>query len=119
VDRIRPYLPVGAPFAPRPISDEEVTALITRGVPPAARRYQARVVVHAPAPTIAERIGPWVGTVEADGNDRCILNTGADSLELMAVHLGMLDADFTVSDPPELVTHLRSLAERYARATEP
>jgi predicted DNA-binding transcriptional regulator YafY len=117
VDRVRPWLPVGGRFTPRPISDEEVQALVSRGVPPAARRYQARVVVHAPALTIADRIGPWVGTVEADGEDRCILEAGADSLELLAVHLGMLDADFRVTEPPELVGHLRSLAERYGRAT--
>ena len=118
VDRIRPYLPLGARFAPRPISDDEVAALVARGVPPAARRYQARVIVHAPAPMIAERIGPWVGTVVADGEARCILDTGADSLELLAVHLGMLEADFTVREPPELVAHLRSLADRYARAID-
>jgi hypothetical protein len=89
----------------------------SRGIPPTARRYQAQVLVDAPAPVIAERIGPWVGTVEADGDDRCFLDTGADSLELLAVHLGMLDADFAVTDPPELVDHLRLLALRYGRAT--
>ena len=60
----------------------EVAALVARGVPPAARRFQARVIVHAPAATIAERIGPWVGTVEAIDEERCILDTGADSLEI-------------------------------------
>ena len=68
---------------------------------------------------LGERIGPWVGTVVADGDERCSLETGADSLELLAVHLGMLDADFSVTEPPELVGHLRSLAERYGRATAP
>jgi len=29
----------------------------------------------------------------------------------------MLGADFEVSEPPELVDHLRALAERYRRAT--
>ena len=85
-----PYLPLGPRFAPR-------THLRRGGDGPGlarraagGRRYQARVVVHAPAPAIADRIGPWVGTVEADGDARCILDTGADSLELLAVHLGML-----------------------------
>src|SRR3954451_17129105 len=78
VDRLRPYLPLGARFTPRPLSDVEVQALISRGIPPAARRYQARVRVDAPASVIADLIGPWVGTVEADGHDRCILDTGAD-----------------------------------------
>jgi hypothetical protein len=29
----------------------------------------------------------------------------------------MLGADFEVSEPPELVDHIRALAERYRRAT--
>ena len=31
--------------------------------------------------------------------------------------LGMLGADFEVTEPPELVAHLRALAGRYHRAT--
>ncbi len=119
VDRLRPYLPLGARFPPRALSDEAVQALVSRGVPPTARRFQARILIHAPAATIAERIGPWIGTVEADGEERCFLDAGADSLEAMAFHLGMLEADFTVTEPPELVLHLRSLADRYGRATAP
>ena len=36
------------------------------------------------------------------------------TLDALAVHLGMLGADFEVSDPPELVDHIRVLAGRYA-----
>jgi hypothetical protein len=46
----------------------------------------------------------------------CLLDTGADSLEMMAVYLGTLGVDFTVADPPELIDHVRALANRYARA---
>lgn len=116
VDRIRPHLPAGPRFAPRDLSDDDVAALVSRGVPTAARRHRARVTVHAPAAAISERIGPWVGTVEAVDDASCILDTGADTLEIVAVYLGMLDADFTVIEPPELVAHLRALAGRYERA---
>jgi hypothetical protein len=44
------------------------------------------------------------------------LATGADSVETVAVYLGLLDADFTVREPPELVARLRMLAGRYRRA---
>ena len=117
VDRIRPHLSAGPQFRPRDLSDDSVVALVSRGVPPDARRYQARVIVHADAATIAERIGPWAGTVEVVDEDTCILTTGHDSLEILAVYLGMLDADFVVTDPPELVTRLELLAGRYARST--
>jgi hypothetical protein len=36
---------------------------------------------------------------------------------MMAVYLGLLDADFTVAEPVELVDHLRRLAERYREST--
>jgi len=31
----------------------------------------------------------------------------------------MLDADFTVTEPPELLTHLNKLSERFLRAVAP
>ena len=47
---------------------------------------------------------------------RCVLDTGADELDILAVQLGLLNVDFIVTEPPELVVHLRALGERYARA---
>jgi predicted DNA-binding transcriptional regulator YafY len=118
VDRMHPRLSSGPRFAPRDLSDEAVVALVSRGVPAAARRFQARVTVRAPAATIAERIGPWVGTVEAVDDATCLLETGADTLEILAVYLGMLDAEFSVIDQPELRAHLEALAGRYARSVQ-
>jgi hypothetical protein len=54
--------------------------------------------------------------VEARDAATCVLHTGSDSLESLAVHLGMLGVDFEVADPPELVEHIALLARRYARA---
>jgi predicted DNA-binding transcriptional regulator YafY len=116
VDRIAPGLSLGTRFSPRELSDADVEALVSRGVPHAARGFQARIVVHAAATTLAERIGPNAGTVTAIDDGMCLLATGADSLEMMAVYLGTLGVDFTVADPPELIDHVRVLARRYARA---
>lgn len=60
-----------------------------------------------------ERINPAVGVVEPVDAHTCVL----DTLDSLAVHLGMLGYDFTVTEPAELVAHLRDLAARYARAT--
>jgi predicted DNA-binding transcriptional regulator YafY len=116
VDRMRPGLSTGARFTARPLTDAEAEALVARGVPPEARKFQARIVVHAPAQQIAERIGPWIGSVEALDDDRCVLVTGAERVEDIAVHLGWLGCDFQVTEPPELVNTLRALAARYAAA---
>ena len=116
VDRIQEHISRGAPFKPRELSDAEVETLVSRGVPHAARRYQARVVVHVAAATLNEKIGAWVGTVTAIDDVTCVLDTGADSLEMMAVYLGTLGVDFTVAEPLELIDHVRALSERYVRA---
>jgi predicted DNA-binding transcriptional regulator YafY len=115
-DRITPRIPTGPRFAPRPLPADDVTAYVSGRVSAAAWRYRARVVVHAPADEIASRITPAAGHVEARDAGSCVLDTGSDSLESFAVHLGMLGADFEVVDPPELVDHITLLAERYARA---
>jgi len=72
--------------------------------------------VHAPAHAVLDRINPAVGTVEVVDEVTCVLDTGADTLETLAVHLGMLGVDFTVAGPPELVRHVRELSARYGRA---
>jgi hypothetical protein len=62
------------------------------------------------------RINPAVGVVEAIDDNTCVLVTGADSVETVAVYIGMLGIDFTATEPPELVAHLATLARRYAHA---
>ncbi|OUC94843.1 helix-turn-helix transcriptional regulator [Streptosporangium minutum] len=117
VDRIRPRTPTGPRFTPRDLPDDDVAAYVSRRVSAAAWRYQAQVIVHAPAEVIADRIGPAAGTVERLDERTCVLHTGADTVEALGVYLGLLGADFDVTGPPELLMHLRRLAHRYTRAT--
>jgi predicted DNA-binding transcriptional regulator YafY len=107
----------GDPFTPRPLPGGDATAYVARGASAAAWRWRARVVVDAPAEAVVERVNPAVGVVTPLGPSSCELATGAASLDDLAVHLGMLGAGFHVSEPPELVAHLRALAARYAAAT--
>jgi predicted DNA-binding transcriptional regulator YafY len=117
VDRIREGMSPGPRFTPRELTDAQVEALVSRGVPVEARRHQARVLVQARAADLAERFGPWLGTITAVDDTSCILETGADDLEMLAGYLGLLGADFSVSEPPDLVRAVRALAARYAAAT--
>ena len=86
---------------------------------PAPYRYQARVVIHAPAAVVAERVTPTTGMLEAAGPDRCLLTSGADSLEAIVLHLADLGHDFTILEPPGLLTVVRDLAARLSRAATP
>ncbi|MFD0854800.1 WYL domain-containing protein, partial [Actinomadura adrarensis] len=81
-------------------------------------RHRASVTVHAPADQVIARVNPAVGTVEAIDEETCVLHTGDETLEGLAVHLGLLGVPFSVAEPPELVEHLRALSDRYRQATE-
>jgi predicted DNA-binding transcriptional regulator YafY len=117
VDRMRPGMSAGPRFTPRDLSDDEVEALVSRGVPPEARLHQARVLVRMPADELARRFGPWLGTITARDDTSCVLETGGDNLEMLAAYLGLLGANFSVSEPAELVRAVQNLAARYAAAT--
>jgi predicted DNA-binding transcriptional regulator YafY len=116
VDRIEPRTPSGPRFSPRPLPDEDLAAYVSRGVGAAAWRFRARVVVHASAEAVAERLPVSVGPVEAIDEASCVVSTGSDNVESLAVWIGLLGFDFEVRDSPELVEHLRILADRYRRA---
>jgi predicted DNA-binding transcriptional regulator YafY len=118
VDRIEPRTPTGPRFAPRALPpDREVAAQVARGVGEATWRYRARVIVHAPAAYVRGRL-PIPIEVESLGEDRCAFEPGSDYPEMLALYLGMLDADFEIVDSPELVDALRKLAGRYQRAID-
>ena len=94
---------------------EDLAAYVSRGVASATWRYRARVLVHAPASAIADRVA-FAGTVTAIDDNSCQFEAGSDNPESMALWLGMLGADFTILDAPELTEHLRALAGRYRKA---
>ncbi|MGH3407433.1 MAG: helix-turn-helix transcriptional regulator [Streptosporangiaceae bacterium] len=116
VDRIAEPRLTGARFVPRDPPD--AASFVARAVTTAPYRYQARVVIHAAAAIVAERVTPTTGMLEAAGPDRCLLTTGADSLAAIALHLAELGHDFTILEPPGLLTVARDLAARLTRASE-
>jgi predicted DNA-binding transcriptional regulator YafY len=118
VDRIEPRTPTGPRFTPRALPpDRAIAAQVARGVGEATWRYRARVVVHAPAAHVRSRL-PIPVDVQALGEDRCAFEAGSDHPEMLALYLGMLDAEFTIVDSPELVAALGKLASRYQRAVQ-
>lgn len=115
VDWLTLRTPGGRAFAPTAFPGD-LTELVVREVARTGWAVHARIVVDAPADEVIDRINPAVGTVEPLPDGRSVLVTGGDSLEVVAVWIGMLGIDFTVESPDALVDHLRVLAERYAGA---
>lgn len=113
-DRIDHPVATGVRFVPQDPPD--AAAFVADSVSAAQYRFRARVIVHAPAQVIAERIPPSAGVLEPAGPGRCLLTTGADSIDMIVIHLGLLRSDFTVLEPAELIEQVRALAGRLRRA---
>src|SRR5438105_12431487 len=115
VDRMRLRHPTGPHFVPRALPAEDIAAYVTRSVRSAPSKYESRVIVNAAAQVIAERV-PREVVVEPLDDNSCVVHARSNSVEMLALYLGMLGADFTVTDPPELVHRLGMLAGRFAAA---
>jgi predicted DNA-binding transcriptional regulator YafY len=115
-DRIAPRTPPGPRFTPRDLPDHgDVAAYVTSGVDSAFWRYTAIVQLHAPAAAVTDRL-PTAVRVESIDDHTCVMHAGADTLEMLAHHIGLLGVDFNIIEPAELVDHVRTLAQRYHRA---
>ena len=109
-------IPGAGRFSPEPLDGGDYAAFVLRDVAFSGWNVHCRIAVDAPAEEVLRRINPTVGVVETVDDEHCVLVTGADSVETVAVWIGMLGLDFHVDEPPELVAHLRTLATRYAAA---
>jgi predicted DNA-binding transcriptional regulator YafY len=115
VDRLQVRSPNGPRFTPREPPAEDIGEYVTRNVRSVPMTHHARVVVHAPAGIIAERVPRGI-VVEPIDDATCAVHATANTIEMLALYLGMLDADFTVTEPPELLEHLNKLSERFLSA---
>jgi predicted DNA-binding transcriptional regulator YafY len=118
VDRIEQPTTLGLRFAERESPGGDAAAYVRQGSRAAQWKFITRLVVHAPAALITEKLGPAAESVEVLDDNRCLVSIGAASPAAMAPWLGFLDADFEVVDSPELAAELRSLATRYADAAD-
>ena len=88
----------------------------SQSISSAPYRYQARILIPRAAGGGRRAFLPdrraWL---EAAGPDACILHTGSNSLDELALYVGLKGFDFQVLDPPELIAVLQSLSERLGR----
>jgi predicted DNA-binding transcriptional regulator YafY len=116
VDRITPKPPHGPRFTPREAPAEDLAAYVSEGVSRRAYATQAAVRLLVPLHEAAERISPSAGMLEADGEDACVLRSGAANLDAMVVHVMMTGFEFEVLEPEELTEAIRTARDRLARA---
>jgi len=131
VDRVSEPFATGARFTPRPLPVEgdghgeggeagNAARYFARSM--AGRQPELRLDVRfaAPAEFVAARLPSTLGAPEPDGENACRLRSSStDSLEWVALRLALVDCEFTVLGPPQLVAHLESLGARLTRAAAP
>jgi predicted DNA-binding transcriptional regulator YafY len=116
VDQMRPRPPSGPRFAPRDPPHHDLVAYVAHHVDQPVSRHTATVTVHAPAESLHDQVASAEGTIEPIDESTCELHIGAESLRTIALILGRLDVDFTITTPPELRQEVADLGRRYTRA---
>lgn len=116
VDQMRPHSPTGPRFTPRDPPDQDLMTYIAHHDGQPVSRHVATVTVHAPAERLRDQVMPAEGTIEPIDEHTCTLHVGAESPKTIALILGRLDVDFTITTPPELRQEVSELARRYIRA---
>ncbi|MEV4126679.1 YafY family protein [Nocardia sp. NPDC049707] len=119
IDRLRPRIPNGPRFTPREAPEVDLANFVAHGISTAPYRYRARITLEVPAAVAANRIPPTIGVIEAIDEGHCLLHTGSNSLDELAVYTGLFGFEFRVHEPPELIEHLRALAHRVTAAISP
>ncbi|MBT2383232.1 YafY family protein [Streptomyces sp. ISL-11] len=117
VDRVSEPFATGARFEPRELPAADAAEFMSRSLARLQPTYRVVATLHAPAASVAARLPRSIATPEPLDAETCRLDlTTADSLEWIAFRLALLDCDFEVHEPRELIDHLRGLGARISRA---
>jgi hypothetical protein len=79
-------------------------------------RYQAQIT---PARASRDRRGTHpthVGVIEAVDPHTCLLHTGSNSFDEIAIYVAHFGFRFQINEPSELIAHIRDLATRLTDA---
>ena len=116
VDRLEQLQPTAVRFRERPLPEGDAAAFVAEAIRTPFSKHQAVLRLHAPVGALRDRVPPSAGVLEADGDDRCVLRTATDSLEWLAMFVGVLGVDFEIIDPPELLECISAIGDRFASA---
>jgi predicted DNA-binding transcriptional regulator YafY len=116
VDRITDPHDTAVRFIPHDPPD--AAEFVAASVSTAQYPCRAKVRLHVSVEDAAQRFPPSTGVLEVTGPDQCVLTTGAYSLDDIAMHLGVLDIEFTVLEPAELRSRVEAIADRFHRAAQ-
>ena len=112
LDRMREPETAQTRFKPRRPPGQDLVQYVTESLSLSPYRYRARVLLHASVDEARSHMGAFEGVLEPVSAHRCILQTGASTLDGLAVHIAMLGVDFEIIEPAELGPHVKAIGER-------
>jgi predicted DNA-binding transcriptional regulator YafY len=115
VDRIAKPASTGMRFTPRKLPAKDAAEYVSNSLQSYTARYEARVTIDAPASQFEGR--RWLGEVTPLDEHRCEVRTSDDNLQWLAMRIAMIEADYEVDGPPELIERLQAIARGITRAT--
>jgi predicted DNA-binding transcriptional regulator YafY len=114
LDRLTAPLPTGQ--RSRPADPPDAARFVLEGISTRRYRWQARVLLAAPASVVASRVPPTAAVIEASGVERGVRVTGSDSLDSIALHLALIGVPIVGVSPPELRDRCAELSRRLSEA---
>lgn len=112
VDRVE--RPVSAErFAPRP-TPADLERYVSESISVVSYRRRARLLLPGSAAAMAERLPPWIGTLEPRDETTSVLTIGGPDWNALVAQLVIAGVEFEVLEPPELLEELGRIARRLA-----
>ena len=115
LDRIARPAATAVRFRTRELPARDAVTFVRRGIAEMPTRYEARVLLKAPAHEVRRKMAAGWGRIEPLGEKSCEYRTGDDDLDWLALRVAMLGVEFEVREPHELAEHLAALGQRLSR----
>ena len=118
VDRMDQPQPTAVRFTERELPAGDAAAFVAEAIKAPFSQHHAVIELHASADVVGDRLPTSAGVLEALGAHTCVLRTPTDSLEWLAMLVGVIGVDFRILEPVELRDCVRTIGQRFAWATE-
>jgi predicted DNA-binding transcriptional regulator YafY len=117
LDRMASVRARGSTFTPR--SAPDAASYVQKAISASPYRYLARVRYSMPEEAVAQYFTAASASVEADGENACVVTAGGDDPERIVLYFAMVGAPFEVLEPPEVIAAARAVSARLHRAAAP
>lgn len=118
IDRIQDAPQVEGHFTPRAAPHGDLRQYVSHSLAMGSYPEQARIILHAPLDTMAQRIPPGAGLLEHIDAQRCLFSCGAYDMDYVVFWVLALNVDFEILEPTVLSERLRHAASRLQRCLQ-